>query len=299
MHFSRWLGLGWLALASSCGGGGGGGGEIALEAFCDELGIASAATAARCGCADGEARCPIAEGSLQRRAIEEGALRYDPAAAAAFVSAVRDAQCDARDLRRDGYSLDLLTLFGTVNGTVDPGGACIDAPGTAGCRSGGCEAERCVGLPRQGETCDELRRCDEPLDGDPERRLRCLAGSCVPVAEPGESCAALSDCRIGQCVESVCVEGRPDGDACDEDQECASRRCDFSTGRCRPPERDDSLCTAPGDCASGWCGERLDLGAGRCMAQLADGSSCSEQEACQSGLCLSGTCQPAVCGLIP
>jgi hypothetical protein len=289
---------GSIAALGGCGDdGGGGGGGLALEEFCPELEAASAATAARCGCAS-SSTCRITEGSALRAQIDMGTLRYDPAAAGRFVARVRDATCDRTSYEQGATDLDQATMFGTLDGSIDPGGECLSGPPPSGCRQGLCEATICIGRVGEGEACDDLHDCLQPLDGERAESLRCAGGTCQPLAGAGEACGSGDDCLSGRCEGSLCVTGAAVGAPCTMDAECESAHCDFSTERCRPPEPIGGLCTEHIGCESGFCADRLEIGAGRCRAQAADGEACTEHAACTSETCVGGNCTAAICSVI-
>ncbi len=148
--------------------------------------------------------------------------------------------------------LPLSCIEGECAGPAVDGTPCDSARDCAGlaCVESVC-ASITIGGP--GDDCGDLAECD------PSAELRCDAksGTCVanPTPEPGAlgaecvqhqvdyggSLLNVRLCEAGTvCLQGLCVEAAPPGEACPVDGTCAASICE--EGTCTPPDPNDCPC---------------------------------------------------------
>jgi hypothetical protein len=120
-----------------------------------------------------------------------------------------------------------------------------------------------------------------------------VAASGSTLVADGSACVQSSDCRSGQCTDSICA---PTSDAeltaCTFDGQCPSATC--YEGFCRDANfriPNDQQCRRDAQCSSGTCRNGLCSG----LTNQPDGTGCASGLECASGRCESGVChaQPA------
>lgn len=87
-----------------------------------------------------------------------------------------------------------------------------------------CVGGECVAASLIGEGCSDSFDCE------PDSYCDEAAGTCSPFLQAGEACSpeARFQCGVGAfCLDVVCAAARPDGEACDEDEQCSSDHCAF------------------------------------------------------------------------
>lgn len=136
------------------------------------------------------------------------------------------------------------------------------------CIDGVCCESRCDGICQRCDIIDgECLAAETGTDPD----LECGVGICSREAggcagRPGEACGDDDECASGHCEGFTCCERECDGP-------CES----CSTGECVPVDGDTASCMNELVCAAGLC--------------LGDvGASCGNDNTCASGSCFSGTC---------
>ncbi len=120
------------------------------------------------------------------------------------------------------------------------------------CSAGQCTAATCSTVPcPSGKSCVNDKCCGQGgtscgSAGD------CCSGACGPGGQcqrnPGESCAADSDCNASLCLGATCCRRSAGG--CTTDAECCSGNCD--NGAC-VGKTDGSVCNSYAECASNRC----------------------------------------------
>lgn len=164
--------------------------------------------------------------------------------------------------------------------------------------TGACAAERA-----EGEPCDGAHPChgglvctDEnppalPLEADAGAPPPLDAGPSGPTCHPlpgiGASCQESGPyvCRVGRCLQGVCVAGIA-GDPCTGDDGCLEDLLCVE-GSCVRAPRPGAPCTADGRCEAGaYCtGDR-------CRAFPGPGEPCAPGDRCQAGsFCSDGSCE--------
>jgi hypothetical protein len=236
-----------------------------------------------------EGRCRFAE-----RAVREGRLAYDPAAAQRCLARIATESCVLEATPP--------ACEGIFTGLVRGGGACypeesrVFAVGVSACAAGRCEVAddrcpgTCVAAPAVGESCANVDCgrdgfCDGEAICQPRRgqlepcrgRNQCSPGlvcgpgaRCVPLVEredeacgPERACPGVTICVDARCVARVAV-----GEPCVLNLHCP----------------DDALCvTAPES------GQRV------CVERPVEGEACDDDLRCASGL----TCQGGTCAELP
>lgn len=179
--------------------------------------------------------------------------------------------------------------------------------------------EVCVQLLPDGEGCANHTSCQStfcdpvlhkcsPTVGASELcashlDAQCADGRCTH--EP-VSCASNDDCPITQACDLThtphtcgwyCVPVKPDGAACQHDDECKSGQC--IAGFCRtPPLKTSEDCDSDSQCESGFCGRETK----RVCTELPlpIGARCSNSSQCESLVCFDSanngqsTCSPGL-----
>jgi hypothetical protein len=261
-------------------------------------------------------------------ALEAGKMVFHTASARGCVEAIAADSCDFSPVLWPPPDICAQAFGGTVpgGGTCAFGGECISqscdvTPCDDACCTGTCVGDRPQGLPQLGEPCGTYGACAARLlcnGATCETRLpagaTCRApyecddglfcddgpfrsGTCVPLAEFGESCGQCRDLGAVCGSRNVCVKAALGGDACGPERPCSRY---YSCGR-------DSRCAlltynevTVGDGCGGindrCAGERVlclpspDRSASTCVQILLDGEPC-EPDA-QDQLCWSGACDP-------
>lgn len=113
-----------------------------------------------------------------------------------------------------------------------------------------------------------------------------VAASCV-AALRGATCGSSNQVFRDQCA-AVFVGAVAVGDACADDDECASGLCDqalgAAAGTCATPPTAGMACV-DATCADGAYCEAQPTAGDLCVAKLADGGLCTSDQACLSGYC--------------
>ncbi|HJL18227.1 MAG TPA: hypothetical protein RMH99_21365 [Sandaracinaceae bacterium LLY-WYZ-13_1] len=267
---------------------------VPFEGFCDAFFDALCEPLERCDCplaathacrAEARELCAGVPSAAMIRAVDEGRLRYDGAAAARLVARVgaRGDEC-AGFIDTLGWRVrDLYSFGGVFEGTVPAGAPCeplgfelIGECAFGSCVPGG-DGHRCRGAVGVGARCDATHQCvDLEARLTPERGIDRLTLRCVPDTPAAD--------------EGTCAAWVEAGGACDGDGACWSGRCE--AGRCETAE-EGAGCVVSRECASGYC-RSSDA---RCRpGDVAVGSPCDSDRACESQVCVAETCLPAGCG---
>lgn len=146
-------------------------------------------------------------------------------------------------------------------------------------------------------------QCDSSLMFDAQRSGQsCSRALGVGAVEPGDTCAAAGECRLGgSCVidledpelneeegaaEGECVELADEGDDCATTTCGAGLVCD--SGECEPLPAEGEDCFAGSACAAGlFCDD------GECAVPKANGEDCDSAFECLSSECDDGECAGA------
>jgi cysteine-rich repeat protein len=163
------------------------------------------------------------------------------------------------------------------DGHKDPGEDCdfgSDMPHD-GCNAD-CKQEACWTCTTMGGSCTTVApglagSCDQGQFCDSQNKC----APCVPRDEASPACGTLSgtectadtDCASKQCMLGICR--RNEGEICNDDVQCATNRCDSSTGLC-------AQCDSGAHCKSNEC----DTSTHTCKAAL--GEPCEDPAACSS-----------------
>jgi hypothetical protein len=126
------------------------------------------------------------------------------------------------------------------------------------------------------------------------------AGVCLAT---GASCiGAGARCCTGYCdyqpygygaARGRCVTPRPDGEYCEEDRFCASRRCSDEICRARTCVAPSERCYSDATCCVGFCSyDGSSYAPGRCTRALPAGQPCEGSRWCASGRCIDSICAP-------
>ncbi|MBX5480868.1 MAG: hypothetical protein IRZ16_03305 [Myxococcaceae bacterium] len=89
-----------------------------------------------------------------------------------------------------------------------------------------CRNGACLPLGEPGEACSDLGTC--------KFFTECIGGTCQPVGLLGQPCWIFGVCFEGTCDDATatCVAPKNAGDACGDDEECASGVCDGTCQAC-------------------------------------------------------------------
>ena len=277
--------------------------ESSIVSFCADLSESTCDAVMRCGCGGPvdvdtcvtsyRSMCELhVFGPDVRRALADGSIRFDGAAAARMIAAIRDpGVCEQRTIApwtvRDYYSFG-----GVLEGTRGAGEDCTRLTDSGWgyvqyfqldeCAAGTCDAGRCVEFSGVGGVCDASHFCadlDLPVEHGWELRSMSLPCERASPTAPSGTCAAR----------------RPAGFPCESGRDCESDSC--PSGTCAPLGDVGDTCTQPRHCATGYCAS-----AGTCAAgDLPAGSLCgSGRYECASDFCFysptgSSTCAPRLC----
>lgn len=134
-----------------------------------------------------------------------------------------------------------------------------------------------------GAVCADPISCTGTCTNDSQclNDHHCLAGSCVPDVDNGDSCTRNDMCTSGYCIDGVCCDGACGG---------ACKACNLagSEGVCTPFQ--------DGTDPFSECPEGQFCGSGMCVGQdLPDGDTCTSDAFCASGHCVDGVCCTAAC----
>jgi hypothetical protein len=247
-----------------------------------------------------------------RARIESGALRFDPAAAQAWIDRIREraGSCEVSvTWEMPGTARDLFTLRGLLVGTRRDGEPCnseeeLSYGYPSDCELGVCHvvgAEvgeagrlvvtegRCVAVAPLGGSCAGGRVCvdlDAPIAVEP---LAFLDYSPTSAFHPFlQYQAPLA------CVDDVCVPRLEDGAACDGAAQCESWICD--EGTCEAPAPLGAPCRYSADCAQpSFCPYTADRSS-TCQpgSELPLGAPCRYATQCESRACVD-VCVPPIC----
>jgi len=187
----------------------------------------------------------------------------------------------------------------------ESGETCTD---DAQCANGNCHDETGVcGLP-DGEACSSYSdyECASGYCDD-------ATSTCAPRKPNGESCESDTECQSGYCdywggqrcsehcyTDEECLEGqycswdtetcldkKPDGSTCDDDEECLSGLCDYMTDSCGPKPGIGDPCSSSYACyPEGYCS------GGVCTARKGPDQACDSLDAClEPFFCMEGRCR--------
>jgi hypothetical protein len=244
----------------------------ATNFFARKLG-AYCAWQARCGFLRGEEEANCEAGVAQHHdydpgdAAAAGRLAFDPAAAAACITATLSADCALSDV--DPEACDRAYV-----GLVQPGDSCTASRECAGggqCGQGteGCAAT-CVGAVGLGEDCSAAP---------------CGPGTfCLKMSAPVATATCVPRGKIGApCAGSVPADDCEDGLVCEP-------TADFSAGTCARPGKEGDRCFydllfsgGRPSCADGLvCDSLLDESV--CVPLKTRGEACGTDDACAAGL---------------
>jgi hypothetical protein len=194
-------------------------------------------------------------------AVASRRVDYDRGRAAACVDERRYAACDrtTADWRAAGACAEVFA------GRVEMGGDCL------------ADAECCSGACLRGHNTNA-----------------CAFGTCVepqPQIRVGEPCSFSRYCVDGAYCDGVgfvCAPLKPQGAACDSQEECAfGTYCE--NGTCVSTPGRGEAC--PEESCGNWLGDRCDPQSGTCVALGRVGGSCDYDSQCQVPLtCRDGTC---------
>jgi hypothetical protein len=244
---------------------------IAAEDLCAAFG--QAVCAADCGCErptcadDARADCEGMYGAMNpptRAAIASGEVTYDALAAARAIAGIDAAVRDCAHQPRIVLA-DLLAATGAVFGPrISPSGSCNPEDRWPCERGSRCVydfdfAYRCEPSPAgNGGECLSFGFCS--FRWPPE--LRCGGATCDLGAPPGAGCP-LDRCATTYCQGGYCGCELAVGEACSQDEPCAS-------GHCR-----DGVCSAA------------------LLSML--GGACTRSTGCGEGVCVEGRCVAMEC----
>lgn len=251
------------------------------------------------------------------RALKEGRLRYDAAAARRCIDGLRAQDC----LTPTPSDATLAACFSALQGTVPPGEPCFDL---FECQQGLCGGiadnacpSTCPAVRAEGEECGPLVRAD----CDVRAGLRCEDFVCVHPGGAGASCKNNLGCASGfVCVKNACVPLRKEREGCSAHSSCVpGLYCGEGDGTvdvCKKRLAEGSRCgESPGDadaaitgaqCAEGLVCKGAGLDAvgdpvpGTCARASAVGGPCADEpperqvhvSGCQAGLyCVNGRCE--------
>jgi hypothetical protein len=155
----------------------------------------------------------------------------------------------------------------------------------------GCNGLRC------GDSGACLPKCGGNADCVPNYFCDKDQGTCLPQKEPGETCGASTDCKLGYCVDGVCCDKACDGQC----QECGADGVCKLRPKGTQPAKGHTPCLGTGICG-GYCD-----GTESCV-QPNESTACDPAAHCEdrdfvrgSGTCNgNGECrppgEPASCG---
>ncbi|HEY4122661.1 MAG TPA: hypothetical protein VGM56_32575 [Byssovorax sp.] len=194
--------------------------RVLAESPCDELFTAGPAARGGSRC-DVSAECARGPGVLRAYCNRDTHVCEELTAAGAGAACVGD--CDDDDC-------------GEVKYAGAPLAYCDARDGLA------CDAKTktCAARPRIGEACGEARPC--------EARAFCDRGTCAARATAGASCArgatVCAPAFLCDPGSKTCVSRAKDGDACSDDDDCASHDC---AGRVCHAANDATMLRLTGD----------------------------------------------------
>lgn len=211
--------------------------------------------------------------------VEDGFLELSSRGVARCRAHLEDVPCEQQMFDLDGGCADVW------RGLVGAGGECGPGIGSFVCD----ENSSCtIGTDLCG-TCEATAAVGEDCTADDvtcATGVRCLDGTCVTRALPGEACGATKPCVVAAtCVDGVCdgFDVVAVGDACD-----GGKRCPYNStcldGVCVGDALIGESCTDR-NCASGWCDQTI------CRPLLPEGESCAGNTQCLSGVCDEQVCQ--------
>ena len=276
---------------------------------CNANGEITAADGSVTGACRGESSCRVVCQFVNPCACGVASITRDE------ISCQECAQTDCRsDLTQCAAGFSCLPLDdGTWDCLKPEGGACgFDNECVTGycdngfcCAGGDCcaQASDCPAEFSQAPTCDlatcggasamavcDNNQCGSAVTEDNSICDGVVADACGDFADVvcdgvtaergvcADSCAARSDCDPGfTCLDGACVEGDPDGAACETEDSCASGYCQ------------GGLCCSGGEC----CNEVSD-----CQETVGAAPSCDDPSSCSGSrtdvLCEAFTCQTEV-----
>jgi hypothetical protein len=215
-------------------------------------------------------------------------------------------ECISLECWTESLQCNEACCHGTCEGDVRPpvarlGDRCRYAP----CVEGFCEASICVPLKSEGTECDTDRQCDIGLGCDSDVRAGGF-GTCQRLPATGESCTGPAGpvrcAQIGErCRASTgrCERGRILGEACEDNTDCLSNRCD-ETSHCVAlftPEGPGASCAYHENCAAPLvCEIASGAVSGTCIMPKVDGETCRYDAECASYRCDGlGRCSSEAC----
>lgn len=295
-----------FALLAACGGDEG----IPLSEFADRYIAAYCENRTTCDAAVSVDAC-IAR-NVARRQLEqsvlEGRIVYDPAAAAACVTARAKVTCDFTD---KAWLYGPEVCDDVFIGVVADGGACFVA---SDCQSGRCVAPACGAACCAG-TCASTVAPGEVGqacgNGKCVAGAYCDGGTCLAFVPGGGTCTDTFYCASGfGCRNGVCVDFPDRGEACVGYCAGFGDRCDVATLTCVPKQGLGGACSSKDHCqdplycgtgtcrapapAGGMCmvgtipcaaGTFCETTTMTCVANLDDGSTCANDASCRSDYC--------------
>ncbi|EPQ28013.1 uncharacterized protein PFL1_04340 [Pseudozyma flocculosa PF-1] len=149
------------------------------------------------------------------------------------------------------------------------------------CATGLCTDNACADKRQPGDDCSADVNCQS-------NRCDPAAKKCVPQSDGsgwiGSFCTANDQCSNGLCSSNACSAKVQLGEACANDEGCASGRCSPQLKRCIPPAGSFSgyvgvFCTNDSQCANRLCLDNA------CSDKAQLGGACTEDTGCASGRC--------------
>ena len=268
--------------------------------------------------------------------IAAGTIIFDREAASALLAKFRAPPTSCvgiyADLGLDSYSAH--GFGGVFRGTLSAGSTCTYAqskknPGTGECADGllclpdAGGTNRCVAIAEPGEACpvtaehpDSSCLLRQPPDSDNEFEsafdaLICLPnansttdGTCGTAAPNGSACNDNDQCESRRCASSdVCMAKLGVDGTCNSSSDCESGHCQFSTPSsiCAPKLADGASCFQNAECVNGGCNPTSESNVSRCgplppaPTPQPLGAACTDSNECDSLFCRAGECKPRVC----
>jgi hypothetical protein len=245
-----------------------------------------------------EATCNLAQ-----RAVDEGRLAYDPAAAKACVERFAALDCE-------GFSFSSLSIAcpDAFQGQVATGESCyygeqrIFLIGRDECASGLCDYQtmcpgKCVTPPAIGEPCVSSACAADAY---------CLDGMCVARKAVGEPCAGNECAQGASCLmldgTGICGVGQGTGSPCDADHRCAAGLSCLD-GACHTKVLDGAHCESDFNCSgASICWDSDGDGDDECAAPATIDAPCEGNQRCEAGLYCDmgdGSLTRGVCKTLP
>ncbi|RMG21287.1 MAG: hypothetical protein D6729_01045 [Deltaproteobacteria bacterium] len=292
------------------GGPDGGGTSLDFDALCQDFATSICGFFSRCfglppevaqvRCeAQFDEQCHSGIASQLQPALEDGRSVFDQSAYDACLDLLATGDC--RSLEGSGGT----PCDEIFQGTVPLGGACYIAdPSNTDCAEGYCDTSTstcpgtCTAFGGIGESCAN-GPCDETVAFCNDQSVcEAYRGENSPCTRSGE-CQPNLTCRsLDGGATTVCTTPAADGEACTQDEECASGRCGPTDTCLTVPAAQGAPCQVNTDCQAGDVCDFDGMNGFVCMAPKQMGEACYTPFSCAAGLICEGagagggTCQP-------